>query len=103
MAANPVRVDSQYATVIEQFRAARERGDLEEALRVYNRVDPSGRVAMELASEREEVATEYMNVEYNLLAADVERRDCAAADERLKHMQILLWDKPIPLEMDACR
>jgi hypothetical protein len=88
---------------VEAFEQARTAGDLARALALYNKFPPDSKAVKAVAVQRDEIATQYLKDELDLLMDEVDRRDCAAVDLRLAQLGQLLPEKQLPKTMDGCR
>jgi hypothetical protein len=85
----------------ELLEAAR-RGDIEAALEWYTYLPPHSPAAVELAPIRNDLAARFRDDQLARVAADVERGDCQAVNDRLGRLRHLLPEADLPLTMDRC-
>lgn len=95
------RIDSHDAALSDQFWDARNRGDQETALDVYQHLSAETRLL--LAPARDEMARGYQAEQLVLIDAAVEELRCSDAEDRLQRLRRLVPEANLPIAMDACR
>ena len=95
------RLDGHEAALMDQFWDARNRGDQETALDVFQHLSADRRLL--LGPTRDELARAYQDEQLALIDTAVEELRCEDAEDRLRRLRRLVPEAKLPIAMDACR